>query len=192
MLEVKSISIDIDEVRLINALSFTLEPSQILHIKGKNGAGKTTLLRALLGLFPIKEGAIVFNTPYDHSIGYIGHKHAIEPLLTLEENIQASLLGEETVIDLAPALKMLKLYEHKDNLGDQLSEGQRKKVSLARFIMLKKSLWLLDEPFTALDVDYQRQLKNHMSTFVQGGGSILLTSHQPLEIEKINYRELVL
>lgn len=193
MLEVNSICIDIDDVPLIKNLSFTIEPSKLLHLKGKNGAGKTTLLRSLIGLHPLSSGTISFKDSLSQSdIGYIGHKPSIEPLLTVEENLIASALGEEYFLDSKVALEKLNLISHCYKFADQLSQGQKKRLSLAKFLMLKKSLWLLDEPFSALDFEHQIDLRVLISSYIKSGGSVIITSHLPLEFEGIHWSELSL
>tara|TARA_B110000879_G_C11135808_1_gene498064 strand:- start:591 stop:1160 length:570 start_codon:yes stop_codon:yes gene_type:complete len=188
-----ALCVDIDENPVLYNVNFSLKAGQLLHVKGKNGAGKTTLLRSLVGLCPLLSGSVTFEvSSSDDTMGYLGHKLALEPLLTVEENLKMATLGETLHTSPNDTLKSLGLFQHRNRFCDQLSQGQKKRLSLARFICVEKSLWLLDEPFTALDSQHQTYFKVAMESFVKKGGSILLTSHMDFDFNGIDWRELTL
>ena len=89
-------------------------------------------------------------------------------------------------------LRKIKLYPHRERATLHLSQGQKKRLSLARFFILDKKVWLMDEPFTALDVEHQQLLKQQMILFVKSGGSIIMTSHNSWNFDDINWQEFVL
>lgn len=197
MLKVNSLSIEIDDEIIIKNISFSLEAGQLLHLKGKNGAGKTTLLRAILGLCPLSSGNILYQNKEltlnnNQDLGYISHKNSIESLLTVEENLNFITLGEATILTIEQVLRKIKLYPHRERATLHLSQGQKKRLSLARFFILDKKVWLMDEPFTALDVEHQQLLKQQMILFVKSGGSIIMTSHNSWNFDDINWQEFVL
>lgn len=193
LLSVQNLSVEIDDMVILDDISFGISQGQLVHIKGSNGAGKTTLLRVLSGLMPTSGGKILFDGSISQTdIGYVGHKAAIEANLTVEENIQASLLCEFPKVKIEQALVFLQLNHYRFHFSCQLSQGQKKRVSLARFFCLERKLWLLDEPFTALDVKFQATLKQAMIDFVEAGGSIILTSHMDIQFENISSKELLL
>lgn len=195
MLTVNQLNIEMDERYLFENLSFALKPGQVLHLKGPNGIGKTTLLRTIAGLFPSAAGHIelVDNqgaTLNMSSIGYIGHKLALEGLLTVEENLHFMSLAEQNQGNVEGALAAIELQAYRHQLTSHLSQGQQKRLSLARFFLLKRTLWLLDEPFTALDNFYQASFKQAIEKFVQANGMVILTSHIALSFKGCEFREL--
>lgn len=193
ILSVDKLCVEIDDVQILSNISFEVEAGQLVHIKGGNGVGKTTLLRTLVGMSAKSQGNINVSLERGRGdIGYVGHKLAIEQNLTVEENIKVAMLGESEHEDITSLLQKLYLPAHRYHYPDQLSQGQKKRVSLARFFALSRKLWLLDEPFNALDLTFQQYLKQAMIDFIQGGGSIMLTSHLDLTFEEVNFQEVLL
>lgn len=190
MLDIQSLSVEIEDIPILNDLSLTITAGQLLHLKGCNGAGKTTLLRAIAGLSPISAGTISVNPLI--SKGYIGHKLAIEPLLTVEENLKYLIIEQSKPVAIEQILDQVQLRTHRYQMAYQLSQGQKKRLSLARFFAMKKDLWLLDEPFNALDINYQHFLKQALTEHIKQGGSLILTSHNELAWPGIEFREFVL
>jgi heme exporter protein A len=189
--------------RLITELDFALESGMLLHVRGPNGSGKTTLLRALCGLFEPQEGEIRWNgtsirslkEDYFREVLYVGHLNGIKHELTGSENLQiaATLDGdhvaEEQVWD---ALKRLGLAGFEDLPARMLSQGQKKRVTLARLLLSDSRLWILDEPFTALDVAAVDLLQSLIAGHVERGGLAVMTTHQevPLTASQIRYLDL--
>lgn len=183
MLEVNHLYCERNQGLLFDALSFSLKPGQVVQIKGPNGAGKTTLLRILCGLFGEFEGDVLWDLE-KHPL-YLGHKAGVKDLLTVAENL--SWLCELQLCypnsdQLQNALSEVGLLAYQDVMAGQLSEGQRKRVNLARLYLIDSPVWLLDEPFSAIDVEGISKLEDRMRRYVEDGGSIILTSHQAVNI----------
>ena len=168
---------------LFSDLSFRLERGQILHLKGPNGSGKTTLLRILAGLFIDYDGEIEWQK--DHGLIYAGHQYAVQGQLTPLENISfiLSLQGIAVARDeIHRALADFGLEDTRFSLCRELSEGQRKRVTLCRLKLIKQSIWLLDEPYSALDEAGAALLSRLCEQHLQDGGGLVMTSHQAIPI----------
>lgn len=191
MLSVTDLIIQREEERVCGPLSFSVSKGEILHIKGPNGSGKTTLLKTLLGLNSDHQGEIQYHeTLLSHNIGYIGHKLALTPALTVAENLSYLCFGEKPVIEIDDVLDRVGLSLEADSLIVNLSEGQKKRAALARFFCLRKAMWLLDEPFTALDVVQQSRFHDALSDYLTEGGMVILSSHQPFVLENKPVKEV--
>lgn len=170
-------------------LSLSLPAGAVLHVEGPNGAGKSTLLRIVAGLLRPQSGQVIL-FPQHHlddpdywrrQLLFIGHKAAVKAELTALENlaIQSQLDGAE-VSDPWYTLEIVGLLGLEDIPAQQLSAGQQRRIALARLWYSRAQLWILDEPFTALDVRGIALLQQRFAEHVAAGGSIILTSHQPL------------
>ena len=175
--------------QLFAALDLELSAGQLIHLRGPNGAGKTSLLRLLTGLSQPASGQVVFrqqpvfNNPEFHQhLIYIGHQAGNNPRLSAIENLTfwCRSHGVPVPDDLYPLLAMLGLVGLEDVPVGHLSAGQQRRVALARLWLKPASLWILDEPFTALDVQAIALLESHIAAYLQQGGSVLMTSHQAL------------
>ena len=180
--------------KLFRGISFSLKPGEILHLEGANGAGKTSLLRIVLGLAPPEDGEVRWNgTPiralseeYRRELAYCGHSIALKDDLSAIENTQtaAALVGRS--MDRGAALAAL------DRAGiaaataelpvRSLSQGQKRRVALARLPQSGAKLWALDEPFAALDAGGVEWLRKLIEAHVAAGGLALVTSHQALPV----------
>ena len=163
---------------LFEDLSFDVGPGVVLRVEGGNGAGKTTLLRMLCGLYQDYTGTIVWDL-VSYPL-YMGHRPGVNNVLTARENLRylVDLYQKGTpghVLD--EALAAVGLGGLADATTGTLSEGQRKRVGLARFLVVKSPAWILDEPFSAIDAAGARWLEQLMAEQVASGGIILLTSH---------------
>jgi len=200
MLRVESLFCERDERVLFSDLTFSLRPGQLMQVLGSNGSGKTTLLRIICGLNDSYEGNIYWRGmlvqeqrgAFSASLLYIGHRVGVNRILTPRENLRwsASLHTpvEERRIDAALARVGLKAYE--DIACRNLSAGQNQRVSLARLLISPATLWILDEPFTTLDVYGVRELELLLAEHVAQGGSALVTTHNrlnvPCAVERLN------
>ncbi len=197
-LEVKQLQCIRGDRQLFSNLSFSLNESQLMMLEGRNGSGKTTLLRALCGLYLPDEGEILWKNEsikkqdeaYRSELLYLGHLNAIKADLTVLENLRINtLLAGERIADsvLMQALDNIGLYAFEDFPSSQLSQGQKRRVALARLLVSKAKLWILDEPFVALDVAAVEQLQSTIANHVDNGGMVILTTHQevPLTTGKI-------
>jgi heme exporter protein A len=169
-------------------LSFTVEAGEALVVLGPNGVGKSSLLRLVAGLVVRSGGALsLAGGDPELTIGeqahYLGHQDALKPSLTVDENLAfwARFLGggEGT----QGALAALGLDGLAQLPAGYLSAGQRRRLSIARLIAIKRPLWLLDEPTTALDTAAQARLAELMGQHLAGGGLILAAAHGPIGLE---------
>lgn len=193
MLEVVDLECRRGDRRLFSGLNFTLGTGTLLHLQGANGSGKTTLQRAICGLLLPQEGAIRWNREnirslkeeYCKEVVYLGHLNGIKNDLTGLENlrISAALDGDNLDEDqLWNALKRMGLMGFEDLPTRVLSQGQKKRVALARLLLSGAKLWVLDEPFVGLDVNAVELLQSLIAEHVAGGGMVILTTHQEVPL----------
>jgi heme exporter protein A len=164
-----------------------------LHVVGANGIGKTSLLRILCGLTSPAAGEVRWdNTPirqlgeaYRRELLYVGHDSGLQGLLTARENVQlAATLGgaSPTGPQIDAALVRMGLAGREDLPTRFLSQGQKRRVALARLAVSSAGLWVLDEPFVAMDAQAQEVLNELLLTHLDRGGLAVLTSHQPVAL----------
>lgn len=175
---------------LFEQLSFSLQSGDILQVAGPNGAGKSSLLRILAGFLTPESGEVhyqgepVKNNPleFNADLLFIGHKAANNAHMTAFENLQYWQQTHQTVADFEPyqLLGRLGLVGLEDIPVSQLSAGQQRKVALARMWLSKARIWILDEPFTAIDHNGVQGLQRRFEQFLSAGGIIILTTHQDL------------
>ena len=180
---------------LFQGLGFAVSGGQLWQIEGPNGAGKTSLMRILAGLSRYGfEGQV----RRSGSVLYLGHQSAVKAMLTPRENLRWHTSGEAQWGDaeIESALRSVGLYGYEDLPSHTLSAGQHRRVNLARLYLSEAPLWLLDEPFTAIDKTGVAELEALMQSHVEGGGSVLVTSHQALqvscELHRLNLQQGVL
>lgn len=179
--------------RLFAALSFSLFPGQVLRIVGPNGAGKSTLLNVLAGISSDYQGEIFYKGlaikdaqfEYRQNLCYLGHAKAVKTQLSPMENLQwfCSMYPTRKDLSMEAVLEQMGLIAFKDQVCSQLSAGQKQRVALARLLISSAELWILDEPFTAIDQDGVKQFEQIISDFAQAGGAVLITTHHALEVE---------
>lgn len=191
-LDAEALLCERDERCLFRELSVTLGPGQALQIEGENGAGKTSLLRILAGLAEANEGQVRWRgldirrerASFHQDLLYLGHHSAIKLELTPRENL-AFYVGMNQSFEhsaLETALQAVGLYGFEDQPARSLSAGQRRRVALARLALSTAPLWILDEPYTALDVAGSAWLSRTLEHHLAGGGLVVLTTHQPLSL----------
>lgn len=189
------------ERSLFQDLSFTLAKGALLQVEGPNGSGKTSLLRMVCGLLPPSKGVIRWNGESLREIGdeyfrhmlYLGHASAIKEELSGAENLRlATALADEPTDELAvlDALREMGLRGRETLPAKYLSQGQRRRVALARLLVSKRPLWILDEPFVALDTAAVAQLAAIIGRHVDAGGLVLLTSHQEVAVPRHSVERL--
>lgn len=166
---------------LFQGLSFDVLPGHLLQIEGANGAGKTSLIRILSGL---SRYGFSGEVKRHASLLYLGHHSAVKALLTPRENLSWHVSGEGVYADeqIETALARVGLYGYEDVPSHALSAGQHRRVNLARLYLSESPLWLLDEPFTAIDKSGVEQLEALLVQHVERGGAVVMTSHQSLRV----------
>lgn len=178
---------------LFREINFSVEAGCLMQVSGPNGSGKTSLLRMLCGLSNPAAGEIRWrNTPirklegeYYADMTYIGHLSGTKDDLTVSENLRISsaLTGVEiSVSQAAEALNFIGLGGRDHLPAKVLSQGQRRRVALARLLVCKTALWILDEPLVALDVTAVQMIKEILERHLQQGGVIVMTTHQEIDI----------
>lgn len=182
---------------LLNHISFSVPLGAMLHIRGENGAGKTTLLKIIAGLLTPQVGTVQFNGlsidnnqwDYQKQICYVGHKLGVNTNLTPKEHYLFDLNLDNTIESWSRTAKQLSL-QHVENIPSGfLSAGQLRRVSLLRILSSKAKLWILDEPFVALDEEGVTLVQQCIHHHLQFGGVVLLSSHQSLPFKKDSYLE---
>ena len=188
-----------DDIAVINDACLTLDDGEILQIEGPNGSGKTTLLRILTTALQPNSGEILYQGQilskcrfdYLSNILFLGHQSALKLTLTAEENlswITSELPGSISVLN---ALERVGLRGYSDIPCHSLSAGQQRRVALARLLLSNAKIWFLDEPFAALDGQGVQFVEQCMERHVNGGGAVMLTTHQPIGMESVRRYSLV-
>jgi heme exporter protein A len=179
------------ERTLFADLSFAVAPGAGLLVQGANGAGKTSLLRIVVGLAPPARGAVTWDAQPIHSLGpayrrevvYCGHANALKDDLSAAENMRAAaaLSGRRVArAEALAALARVGVAAEADLPVRSLSQGQKRRAALARLALDSARLWVLDEPLAALDAEGAECLAEMLDAHLAGGGTALVTSHQPL------------
>jgi len=179
--------------RLFEHVGFALEGGELLHVTGPNGAGKTTLLRMVCGLVRPEAGEVrwggepirALGEEYLARVTYLGHLNAIKDELTARENLRAAaaLSGLDTPeARVDEALARMGVQAQADLPVKVLSQGQKRRSALARLLVSASPLWVLDEPFNALDKGAVETVRAAISGHLAGGGMALLTTHQEVPI----------
>lgn len=186
---------------LFEQLSLVLHAGEVLQIAGRNGAGKSSLLRILAGLAEPADGEVSYQgiplhksaDDYAADLCFIGHLSGVQPQLTALENLAfwRACFRLNAADDWA-LLANMGLAGLEDIPCQLLSAGQQRRVSLCRLWLTTASIWILDEPFTALDQAAVQQLQQRMSLHCQSGGAVLLTTHQSFVIPAVPVRQLTL
>jgi len=195
MLELREISCHRGDRKLFGELSLSVLPGGVLSVEGRNGSGKTTLLRALCGLTALDDGKICWQgrditgqrEQFVAQVMYLGHRNALKDDLSPMENLQASLRIAGHAITGAAARSALEAV----GLGPAfhqlptkvLSEGQKRRVALARLWCDERPLWVLDEPFTALDAHSSQLLRQRLQQHVDRKGVVVVATHQDIGLD---------
>ena len=203
MLEVSNLACSRGDHRLFSGLNFQLDLGQIMQVQGVNGSGKTSLLRSLCGFLMPDEGDIVWrgerirdlDEEYYAELLYLGHLNAIKDELSALENllISAGLSGVELEgKEAMAALRRMGLRGREMLPTKVLSQGQRRRVALARLLVSDAKLWILDEPLTALDVGAVELIQELIAEHLARQGMVIFTTHQPLHVPGMEMRTLSL
>ena len=204
MLEVCRLACVRGDKSLYQDLSFTLKPGELLQLFAPNGGGKSSLLRQLCGLLPTSKKKIYWQSKdvtespivFKQSMIYIGHKNNLQLLLSPSDNLKflATVSGASipTETELNEALKTVGLSAVKHLPCQELSAGQRQRASLARLLLKPVPLWILDEPFSALDKQGKEMLTQMLKTHADNGGLAIVATHQAVQISQTCVKTLEL
>lgn len=190
LLALDELTVQRGEIPLCEGVVLNLAAGSICHLIGANGTGKTTLLMQLAGLLPVLSGEVYYQGVASLPIQplYVSHQLGIHPSLTVAQNLTflLNLYGiSPSVTDIDDALAWVGLQGFETISSSHLSAGQTRRITLARLYLLTSEvtpLWLLDEPFTALDVDMVARMEDRLRDFANAGGAILMTSHQAVGV----------
>lgn len=161
---------------ILKDLSFSVSAGELLQIVGPNGSGKTTLLRILTGILSPNSGEVLLHHQF---FSYLGHYIGVKDDLTIIENLQLPyLLPKKLNERIDNLLLTFNLHQIKHRLARSLSRGQRQRIALVKLILLDAPLWILDEPFSALDSVSMDKVQQLLAKKVASGGAIILTSHR--------------
>ena len=189
MFSVSNLSCSRGDKRLFSGVSFALQPGEWLHLEGDNGVGKTSLLRLACGLSALEQGEIQWQgqpvssniDEFRANLAYLGHQLALKEDLTPLENLRAdtAIAGRTlSLADAKAALAQLGLKGREHLPVRVLSQGQKRRTALARLLVSSAPLWILDEPFVALDAAAQNVLSEVINGHLNRQGMVLFTSHQ--------------
>lgn len=202
MLEVRDLACQRGEQLLFSGVSFDVSPGELLWVEGRNGAGKTSLLRILCGLSPAETGTVRWQGESISSVResffgdtlFLGHLNGLKEDLTIAENLHfharlAGMQADARRID--AALRACGLADQRDLAVRHLSQGQRRRTALARLWLARsRKLWILDEPFAALDSESVERLAAHLGGHLEAGGLAVLTTHQEVPLPAGRTRRL--
>lgn len=177
-----------DDRWLFRSLDLSVEDGDILRIEGANGSGKTTLLKLLTGQLPPTEGSLEWHgeslaksrEAFLAQLLYIGHAPGVSTALTAQDNLawSAAMAGIKTsAAEIERALGAVGLAGFEDLPARQLSAGQQRRIALARLELIPRPLWILDEPFTAIDRDGVAWLEQRLIAHGDAGGAVVMTTH---------------
>jgi heme exporter protein A len=202
LLEIVNLACARGDRPLFQDLSFSLSPGEFLHVQGANGSGKTTLLRTLCGLTQPAAGEIRWNGAlvrddvegFRRQLCFVGHLNGIQGEFTAAENLalHLALAGDAAEASIQEALGQLGLTAVARLPAKLLSQGQKRRLALARFLISRKPLWILDEPISALDVRSAARMTHYFTAHLDRGGLIVLTSHQDITLASHPLRTLSL
>ena len=186
---------------LFDDLSFSISAGDILQIEGANGSGKTSLLRILAGLTQPYSGDIHYNgiainkcsEEFHSDLLFLGHLPGVKGEMTSSENLDFYFkLHGLNIDDCEKTLSEVDLYGFEDAMAGHLSAGQHRRIALARLFESTAKIWILDEPFTAIDKAGVKKLEQLFLSHVKNGGAIILTTHQDLSLDSTDFEKIVL
>ncbi|NWN81635.1 MAG: cytochrome c biogenesis heme-transporting ATPase CcmA [Halomonas sp.] len=194
-LQARGLACERDDRWLFEDLDLDIRGGEIVRVEGPNGSGKTTLLKILSGQLADYQGELFWNASpmrrarqaFLESLLYLGHAPGVKAALTPLENLAwyQAMAGETpTEVSRLAALNAVGLAGFEDLPAGQLSAGQQRRVALARLVLTPRPLWVLDEPFTAIDRDGVAALEAQLVAHARSGGCVLVTTHHEIKASK--------
>ncbi len=201
VLEARALRCVRGERELFSDLNLRISSGNCLHVRGENGVGKTSLLRLLTGISKPESGEVLWGyqsithdpIAYHRELLFLGHRDALKEDLTALENIQMYAALDDVTLSQEKALAGLWRFglRGRENLPvNFLSAGQKRRILMARMLTRQAKLWILDEPFNALDIQAVHELQNLIAEHLAAGGLVVLTSHQEVSIPNVQVLEL--
>jgi heme exporter protein A len=203
ILEVDKVGCVRGDRRLFSDMSFKLNPGSCVQLTGPNGSGKTSLLRIICGLMEPEEGEIrwqganirILGEEYFTAFTYVGHRNGVKEELTSIENLRISsgLSGSEvSPAEARDALGRIGLGGRENLAAHLLSEGQRRRLALARLVICKTALWVLDEVLTSLDKAAVGLISSLIEEHLNNGGMAIVATHQEMAITARSFQRVEL
>lgn len=185
---------------LFESLSFSLGAGELVQVVGPNGCGKSSLLNILTGLGRLEAGKVCWNnvdirdpdSGYRQSVAWLGHQLGIKSALSPHDNLSFYSKLFSVQADIDALLHKVGLLDFADMPCHSLSAGQNRRTALARLLLEQRALWILDEPYSGLDVHGQALLSRLIGEHVSSGGSCIMTAHHSLDIPSVDVRQLEL
>ena len=186
LIEIDNISLLRNEKSILENISFQIKKSKALNLYGLNGSGKTSLLKIIVGMTEPTSGFIKIVSGDEDLFKktiYIGHKYGTKGNLTVEENLSYALTvnSKNSQLAIKKALETYKMTQQKSMLTKNLSHGQQKKVSLMKTLITNSLLWVIDEPYSALDEESINIFNDTTKEYLKKGGALIMTSHKKIK-----------
>ena len=191
LIQLKDISLSRNDKSIIRDMSLDINSSTVLNIYGHNGSGKTTLLKILTGITEPTSGKIINNIDQYGSIAYIGHKHGIKNNLTLNENLlygDSENFYNQNMID--KVIDTYNMGKYKNYLAKNLSHGQQKKISLMKANISSSRIWVIDEPYSALDKDSVCIVDQSICDHIKSEGAVIMSNHELIANKPFNINNI--
>ncbi len=184
LLEINNVCLTRNDISVISDFSLNIYSSSVTNIYGRNGSGKTSLLKMMVGITEPSSGSVINHAQVDdeRNISYVGHKYGIKSNLTVKENLNYETKnngGKQTIVN--DMIARFHMDEYKNYLTKYLSHGQQKKVSLIRASISDAKIWVIDEPYSALDKEAVSMLDNCIMEHVKHDGVVIMTNHEALD-----------
>ena len=188
ILNLKGISVEKNDVCILEDINLEIKQGDFLNIYGSNGAGKTTLLKLLSGLTEPTAGEIKFNNDdFMDKVFILGHKNGIKLNLTVLENLQF-ISNDQDIKKIKSIIEKYELTSKMNILTKYLSHGQQKRVALMKAMINDYDIWLLDEPYSGLDQAGEEILDKILVNHIENSGAVVITNHKEIKKEKINIK----